>query len=114
MRARNHSVLMMAAISPDTSSTTTTEYGTVENQYHTIRYLEDALKFAMIHWRGFIESGAETPYADLAQDIVDYLEPLAFEQVAGSFPGTNYEVFSNFRVGVKVPGELQIGALSAG
>lgn len=114
MRAMVPSVLMFAAMAPITTSTTTALPGTNEDMYGTIKYLGDSLKMAMLFWQGLTGAGAATLFDTLAQDIVDYLEPPVHEQTAGAFPGATWDVLSKWRVGVKIPGEMNIGAISAG
>lgn len=113
VRVNVPSVLMAAVSCPDTPAQTTTRHVTSQNIYQVVKYMKSMLEFAWIEWMNLTET-LDAPFENLATIIVNYLEPSAFIESATRMPALGFQVWSSMRAQIKVPGELSIGALSAG
>ncbi len=108
------SLLLFGFSCPVTTGTDGTFFVPDTNQdWMQLRFLADTAKDAWKQAVGLTEAGAETPYAEAAQLMADYLERFR-EQTAGSFVPSAFTVFADMRFEVEVEGELSIQAISAG
>lgn len=93
----------MAAAGVDTDIVEST-VGTTTDGFFTLAHIEDFLDKAMIEATAFTEAGAESPYEDIMNFLIDTLEEINENTVL--FETTTWKVHAKGTVGIKTPGRL--------
>lgn len=108
------SIAALGFSAPALDATTTTLQGTPSSEAAliSIKYMEVILEQAWMHLVGLVESGAETPYEEATTRLVDFLEPLVFEETAASFNPIVWVVYSAMTFDITVPGRRQFNQIS--
>ncbi len=110
---QHESLLLFAGASPLLTDVTVTQKAMVsERTWGYLKFTGDFLHMAYLALIGEVETGAESPYEDIMNDLEDELNPPIIEAVAGDFDDMVYQLFGHLTVQVTVPGEFNVSSLS--
>jgi len=87
-------------------TTATVDNTPTRPEWQTIRFIELALEKAFVFLLGLEETGAESPYTDIATTIFDFIEPAVFEETAGAIGQGAFNVWSKITYDVTVLGTM--------
>lgn len=85
----------------DVGTTVPTSF--TEQQWGRYSAMDELIDFARLQYLGQTETGAETPFAELAQLIERLVEPTVLEETAGVFESAAVDVFAQAIFLVDVP-----------
>jgi len=106
MRAETQAMAALSFANPAqddvTGSIMTSPAGTKE--WVSIQFIDDVLEDAWKQMVGLTESGAESPFSDMAEILQGLVEPTVVEEVAGSFSAETYRVWAALHWDFSVPG----------
>lgn len=96
---------LLAVGAPALGTTTTTVPGIVNSEEwlmlrHLRRFMEDAWK----QFAGLDETGAESPWLDLANLIVEITEPTVLEETTNAWGASSYNIWSIVDIYTELPG----------
>lgn len=113
VRVKAPSVALFAFAVPDTLATTATEpVIPTEPQWLLLMYLEVVLEQMFMSLAGLTETGAESPYEESLAFIASLVEDSVFEETAGSFIATTFQVYTIATFDISVPGQVNVGSLT--
>lgn len=111
--SQQESVLLFGCASPLLTDVTVTQFSSAgEEVWAYMKYAADFLTQAYLALIGDIETGAESPFEDIMNDLELQLNPAIVEAVAGQFDDMVYTVFGMMNVQVTVPGHINTSSLS--
>ncbi len=76
------------------------------DQFYILRFLDDFIDNAQIQLTGLTEAGAESPYEDIMQLILNFLEKVSVESGAHTFLTGTYTVAARATLGMVVEGSM--------
>ncbi len=107
-RARRPTAIMFAVSLPALDRTTTTALTSpTEDEWLMLRYLEDTAIDAMKFLIGRVEAGAKTPYTEAAVFLDKTLAPDVYEAAGTQMAVTGFELFSQSKFTMSVPGRMR-------
>ncbi len=110
---QHESMLLFAGASPLVTDVTVSQKAMVtERTWGYLKYTADYLHMAFLALTGEVETGAESPYEDIMNDLENELNPPIIEAVAGDFDDMVYQLFGHLTVQVTVPGNFNVSSLS--
>lgn len=114
VRVDSPSVVMLGVGQMDGVNTTAVAEQTVAaSDWSLLRFVGEALDYAWIQLMGTVETGAETPFEDLATIIGNWIEPLIREETAGSFLSPSMNVYAKATFEMVVPGDFDNQSLTS-
>lgn len=114
VRVRQASYFLLAVSSPSWDETTNSAVNTiVDANWSALTYPDVMFDMMLPDILGLSETGAESPYSDMAAFAVDLVEPLIREQTAGDFVGGTWNTFTDWSVRVLTPGRPQMRTLAS-
>lgn len=111
LETMQHSYAMFAISNPLTTSTTATIWPPPlsEQEWAMLQFTDQFLELMFIKGLEMVEAGAETPYDTAEEFITRLLEELPFEQTAGAFDPTSWNVFTKAMWQFTTPGRPSFG-----
>jgi len=109
------SVLVLAMASPltdDTSGTATKALG--ENAIGRVKYLGELMHMALVDVLGLSEAGAESPWEEATDLLQEHLDPDVFENTAGAFFSSGYNVYTEATIDHSVVGDFEKMTITTG
>jgi len=115
VRAKQASYFLLALGAPSWDEVTASVVNTiVDANWSALTYPDVAFDMMLPDILGLSETGAESPFAEMAGFVVDLVEPSIFEQTSGSFRSSDWTTFTEWEVRVATPGRPRMKSLDGG
>jgi len=114
VRVRQASYFLLAISSPNWDEVTNSAVNTIVNaNWSALTYPDVTFDMMLPDILGLSETGAESPFIDMAAFAVDLVEPSVREETAGDFEAVNWDTFTKWSVRVLTPGRPQMKTLKS-
>ncbi len=114
VRVRQASYFLLAIGAPAWDEVTNSVVNTiVDANWSALTYPDVMFDMMLPDILGLSETGATSPYADMAGFAVDLVEPSVREQTDGDFVASSWDTFTDWSVRVLTPGRPQMKTLQS-
>lgn len=115
IRVKAPSLMMLAFASPSMDEVTTTIPITpADADWSVLTYPDVMFTLMLPDLLGLTETGAESPFAEAAQFLQQFVRPTTVEETAGNFISTTWNVSCDYMATIAVPGKPAMRTLKGG